>query len=70
MGGECRTLENVRLYTDCINLRAEGRYCDTSTTTVNCRESRVIKTTRNIGTSKSSSISRDVWAKPIMFIGK
>ena len=30
----------------------------------------VIKTTWNIGTLPSSSISRELWDKPIMFIGK
>ena len=36
---------------------------------LNCREYVVLRTTGNIGTSPSSSISRDVWAKLIMFIG-
>ena len=30
---------------------------------------RLIKTTRNIRTSLSSIILREIWAKPIMFIG-
>ena len=35
---------------------------------LNWRESGGLKTTRNIETSMSSSISREVWDKPIMFI--
>ena len=34
----------------------------------NCRESGVLMTTGNIGTSPSSIILREVWAKPIMLI--
>ena len=34
-----------------------------------CNGFRVIKTTGNIEASPPPSISREVWAKPIMFIG-
>ena len=36
---------------------------------LNCRESGVLRTTGNIGTSLSSSISHEVWDKPTVFIG-
>ena len=66
----CHTLElKIRSYTDFINLRAEGGYCNTITITVNCRDYGVFKTTGNIGTSLSLSILREVWAKPIILIG-
>ena len=57
-------------YTDFINLLVEGGYCDPERGTVMYRKGfGVIKTTGNIRTSPSPSISREVWDEPIMFIG-
>ena len=36
---------------------------------LNCRETRVLRNTGNIGTSPPLSISLEVWDKPIMLIG-
>ena len=71
----CRTLSlNVRSYTYCINLCAEGGYCDPGrkrllVSILVHKAFGAINTTGDISILPFLSISREIWNKSIIFIG-